>query len=292
MEGGEKPERFSVSPEAGDFSNDLEIQTDNRSKKEKAITISAITVAAVAVLVIFFVFSRGITNPGWLDFNEFGGSEACEGGDCPIAGNLADNQVNLTKDTDGDGITDFEELNVYKTSPFLEDSDSDGLSDSQEIAAGRDPNCPGSESCSAVAGSPVAGGVVPTLGASPEADQVLHNQIISGQATPEVIRALLLQGGMSAEDLVQISDEDLLDFYKEFLAASGQPDGENGGSLSGLDVSNLNIGSIEDLQSFSGAQIRALLIQEGAPADVLDQISDDDLRSMFLGHLAEQVDSY
>ena len=47
----------------------------------------------------------------------------------------------FTKDTDNDGITDFQEINVYKTSPYLEDTDSDGELDKQEIDNGTDPNC-------------------------------------------------------------------------------------------------------------------------------------------------------
>ncbi len=36
-------------------------------------------------------------------------------------------------DTDGDGLLDGEEVNVYKTSPLIADSDGDGLSDGQEV---------------------------------------------------------------------------------------------------------------------------------------------------------------
>src|SRR3989344_3458461 len=47
------------------------------------------------------------------------------------------------KDTDGDGLNDYDELYIYKTSPYLEDSDSDGVSDSAEIQKGTNPNCLG-----------------------------------------------------------------------------------------------------------------------------------------------------
>ena len=56
-------------------------------------------------------------------------------------------QNDITKDTDNDGLLDVDELNNYKTSPYLEDSDSDGVNDYQEIIAGTDPNCPAGKNC-------------------------------------------------------------------------------------------------------------------------------------------------
>jgi len=46
------------------------------------------------------------------------------------------------RDTDGDGLSDYDEIYVYKTSAYLSDSDSDGRDDGSEIVAGEDPNCP------------------------------------------------------------------------------------------------------------------------------------------------------
>jgi hypothetical protein len=46
----------------------------------------------------------------------------------------------LVWDTDGDGLGDGDEVNIYNTNPLLVDSDGDGASDGNEIAAGTDPN--------------------------------------------------------------------------------------------------------------------------------------------------------
>lgn len=51
-------------------------------------------------------------------------------------------------DTDGDGISDYDESNIFKTSAFLFDSDGDGTSDYDEIKNGTDPNCPTGKDCS------------------------------------------------------------------------------------------------------------------------------------------------
>ena len=45
-------------------------------------------------------------------------------------------------DTDGDGLTDGEEVRLYGTNPLDPDSDGDGVRDGIEVAAGSDPRDP------------------------------------------------------------------------------------------------------------------------------------------------------
>ena len=52
-----------------------------------------------------------------------------------------------TKDTDGDGLSDYDEVNIYHTSPYLADTDSDGVPDGVEVKLGTDPNCPPNRDC-------------------------------------------------------------------------------------------------------------------------------------------------
>ena len=52
--------------------------------------------------------------------------------------NLADQQDLLglkNKDTDQDGLSDYDETYVYETSPYIKDSDSDGINDGDEVAS-------------------------------------------------------------------------------------------------------------------------------------------------------------
>lgn len=44
------------------------------------------------------------------------------------------------KDTDNDGLSDFEEIDKYKTNPLSNDTDEDGYSDGDEVREGYNPN--------------------------------------------------------------------------------------------------------------------------------------------------------
>ncbi len=46
-------------------------------------------------------------------------------------------------DTDGDGLTDYDEVNTYHTNPLKVDTDGDGFGDSAELRRGYDPLGPG-----------------------------------------------------------------------------------------------------------------------------------------------------
>lgn len=139
-------------------------------------------------------------------------------------------------DTDEDGLTDWEELNAYKTSPYLADSDSDGDSDASEVGGGTDPNCPKGRVC----GSDIiqtlealqdqAAGEEPAEdAASGSADdfsdaskQALDALEAGTIPTVEQIRALLKDSGISGEELEGTSDEDLVKLFQEVAAEQAQ----------------------------------------------------------------------
>lgn len=127
------------------------------------------------------------------------------------------------RDTDHDGLTDFDELYVYGTSPYLYDTFSYGFSDKEVIAKGL-PLCPKGQDCSTVAENnttvlnasattTVLGGETAALGAAPEDLSVLLSD-------PKKIRALLLQSGVQADVLTKVSDKDLMTLVTQLINSS------------------------------------------------------------------------
>ena len=190
--------------------------------KNQKIAVAVLAVLAVAVIITWMVqLKKSINSP--FSYNPTETTEStttCQGPEC---------QESLkTKDTDKDGLTDWDELNVYETSPYLEDSDSDGVSDREEIETGADPNCPTGRDCSALANissesSEEASSAELDLNLGSTGEELTSDQekilqdILAGQVDASALREMLLESGMDQETLNQISDEDLLASYKEVL---------------------------------------------------------------------------
>jgi len=126
------------------------------------------------------------------------------------------------QDTDHDGLSDYEEINVYNTSPYLEDSDSDGLTDKQEVDRGSDPNCPAGQQCSVIIKTPSETEIIqPDLSITTESVdnevEAILQSALSGNIDAASLRQLLISSGADQEMLDQISDEDLMQSYQETL---------------------------------------------------------------------------
>jgi len=147
-------------------------------------------------------------------------------------GNCFSNQDELLKnsDTDKDGLNDFDELNIYKTSPYLEDSDSDGYSDKSELDSGNDPNCPVGRECATsfinLNNDPLLDTeenglgdleLIPGVGSLINSGASADQDVLSGNSDAQTLRQMLLDAGMDKVILDQISDENLLKSYQEVL---------------------------------------------------------------------------
>lgn len=62
--------------------------------------------------------------------------------------NAALTEAQKRRDTDGDGLSDYDEIHTYETSPYLADTDGDGIADNIEIATGQNPLCAKGQACS------------------------------------------------------------------------------------------------------------------------------------------------
>lgn len=157
-------------------------------------------------------------------------------------------QAAITKakasDTDSDGISDYDEKNVYGTSPYLSDTDSDGIDDRTEVTSGTDPLCKTGSTCTAgvadadafvPTASAMVGGIedpgtapVPPTGVG--GDSTLSAGAVSGTFTAgdleklkslpiEKVREILISSGGDAATINKMTDDELRTVYLDLLAS-------------------------------------------------------------------------
>ncbi len=116
-----------------------------------------------------------------------------------------------SKDTDNDGLNDYEELHVFGTSPYLTDTDGDDLDDAVEIQSGGDPNCPTGRTCGAVIEGSTSGnsGVVDSI--DPAASYGAQDM------EPDTLRKLLAEMGFPSEQITSLSDDQIVQIFEQAL---------------------------------------------------------------------------
>lgn len=158
----------------------------------------------------------------------------------PIAENEA---LQKRIDTDGDGLSDWSEVNIYKTSPYLWSTAGDKIPDNVKIAAGINPLCKSGEDCTigalnlnlATTSLPydinavqdtsgllndvlmgVSPGAASYQDAAESAGVDLETMKSQIPTDPAVIRKAILETGkVTKEDLDKITDEELLKLMNE-----------------------------------------------------------------------------
>lgn len=129
-------------------------------------------------------------------------------------------------DTDGDGLSDYNELYAYHSSPYMRDTDSDGIHDGEEVRKGTSPTCQEGKDCmfnpiaavanaSSTAAQASSGATQPAPAASVAGtDQKLDINTL----TPQELREALIESGMPEDQLAGVSDEDLMKLVKQAQA--------------------------------------------------------------------------
>lgn len=130
------------------------------------------------------------------------------------------------RDTDREGLTDWDEKFVYNTSVYLADTDSDTLSDAEEVRRGTDPLCPAGQDCSkaVLLGTdlPPTGTTTAEILAAQQAAELGQEPVNLEEALqdPAQIRLLLEGVGMSPEVLKQVTDQELLILVQQVISTS------------------------------------------------------------------------
>jgi hypothetical protein len=163
-------------------------------------------------------------------------------------------------DTDQDGLNDYDELNIYRTNPYLEDTDSDGIDDATEIAQSSNPNCPKGSNCQFVSSSSGNSG----------------SSGCTGSSCPT-------SGSGGGEADTEIDAQTLA-----FLNTFGDP----------TQLTRAQADAI--LDDMSTSELRDFFTQMGVPQDAVDKADDQTLRQLvsdaldeisFLGDSAESGDA-
>lgn len=185
-----------------------------------------------------------------------------------------------SKDTDKDGLSDYDEIYLYNTSPYLADTDSDSEKDKDEILKGADPNCPKGTTCF-IPGSAFAQGSNNTAQITPiqvpNAGQVLLQTLLSANPDPKTLRNILVQNGVNKQIVENLSDTELVSLARK--AAGGEMvAGEPSAATSTVSAAGQSGGakSLTDAE-----QLRALLRAQGVSEEQLRAIDDAALLSAY-----------
>ncbi len=125
------------------------------------------------------------------------------------------------RDTDRDNLSDFDELYVYGTSPYLPDTDGDGISDGKEIQVKTNPLCAEGTDCDQmlqadqVAATSTASTTPPDLQAPATAPITDLEKAIKD---PAQVRAMLIGAGVKKEIVDKYSDAELMQMIDEMMS--------------------------------------------------------------------------
>jgi hypothetical protein len=155
-----------------------------------------------------------------------------------------------TKDTDQDGLTDYDEIYLYYTSIFLPDTDSDGYTDYEEVNSGNDPLCPSGQDCNLLKL------ITPNTKLAEAINEIrLEASLTVQEAALVDFRKVLVESGVPQEEMDKLTDQDLLDLFAVM-------------------ESNFNTSGGE----ITPAEVRTFLLnQPGADAVSINNMSDQEL---------------
>lgn len=232
--------------------------------RDKLVIVCLGMIGVIALTLGFFQFKENLKGP-FYGLEPIGTEEAERRlASLSNTNSEIDYSALKTKDTDNDHLSDYEEMYVYHTSPYLPDSDSDGFADKIEIESGNSPTCPAGKVC----GKETLKAEGSTTNINSE--NFLGTSFELGNVPADTLRQYLKEAGATDEMLASIDDATLMQLYEQAL--SGQS-GSN--PLAGMDLSS----SLADLPA---SEIRELLLAKGIPSEWLQSIDDETLKQLFL----------
>lgn len=201
------------------------------SREQRAGFVLVIVTGCLAMLLGLFYVGRHVVNPFSV---EYSGPVYLSNSEEQLLETLRQKQ----SDTDNDSLSDYDELYIYKTSPYLQDTDGDTYTDETEINSGSDPTCAQGEDCQTTEdiGGNSADNLLGLTGENDNETTATIEQIqqaISGLSVSE-IRQLLLDSGADVASVNAMSDEEVKSLFSSVisdLSLSGELEDVIQGSL-------------------------------------------------------------
>lgn len=205
-----------------------------------------------------------------------------------------DPELLKSRDTDVDGLSDFDELYVHHTSPYLKDTDSDGFEDKQEIDSGHDANCATGKVCFdsiASASSQSQEETVPSSTTQADLEKLKN-------FTPAQVREILKEKGFTDEQLIDIDDETLVTMYRQSLEEAVKREQQSkpvGLAPESVSDTQTPTPTPQDFANFSKDQIIKLLSDTGELTSEqlagLQKLDEKTVRSLFMQSLQNAQNS-
>lgn len=267
------PETETGLPEGSEGANDF--YTHQKRQRKKIAALVFLGLLAILISVFYVVQMRNILAvplPGGITLAEMDKRVAKVEG-IEVVKPIEDEDASVLKqrDTDEDGINDFEELYIYKTSPYLADTDSDGTNDIDEIKAQEDPNCPKGQNCFRTS----------ELYAEEQAAKEAELKLTANE-----IRALIqATGKFTPEQIGLLTDAELLDFYAQMLAENPELAKQMGVQTTPDITTKTPVKTpaeiLAEVDKTSVEEIKNILRQQGIDDTTLNQIDDATLRELY-----------
>ena len=260
--------------------DDGEVKESENDLERKANLKKAISVAGILVFGIGVLIFGGLRLQGMIEgsFKGYGHTNYANE-DANSANMRIDDEVVAMRgrDTDGDGLSDYDETYVYMTSVYIDDTDSDGVSDFEEVSVGDDPLCPQGADCYGDVG---------------ETEKQRNKEIEGGTNVDgvdlEKVREMLIEQGVDSEVVMAVDDETLLQMYQATVEETGvNPLKKGEAPLRPFDAAQGYGGSPLRSEGLSAEEIRQYLIGAGVDEDVIMSIDDATLMALYLQALEE-----
>lgn len=209
------------------------------SREQMAACILLIVLGVVGLGLGFASFGSSIRNPINAQIEKFGSTLVLTTSEKEAA----EQEAMKTRDTDGDGLVDYDEVYVFKTSAYLTDSDSDGFDDRTEVYSGNDPTCPVGKSCGR--GETAANTSIPVAETPPETPGSISDLRepddyldLLASLPPEQLKTMLMQAGVPAEKLEGLSDDELKTLFAQALQQAAAENASDDPSSETVDSTN------------------------------------------------------